>query len=161
MNTVRTGGWWFSLLYSRGHIPSGARVQPSVTNDHHLWSLQKGNLGRSPHHTQIDFMFVVTSYYRKVNGCIYKHIGLVNIRSIQLFMVNNGFFNVTKSRNLVNGSVMIDYTSHPLRKYNSNGLIPKYNPDLDKKLKFTGDHSFPSRTLNFWAVHMTSRGQFY
>ena len=44
-------------LYTRGPIPMGAWVQPSITNNHHLWSLHKGNLWRSPQHTlQIDLM---------------------------------------------------------------------------------------------------------
>ena len=44
--------WWFPSLNTRGPIPLGARGQPSVTNDHHLWSLNKGNILRSPHRTQ-------------------------------------------------------------------------------------------------------------
>ena len=41
---------WFPSLYTRGPIPLGASVQPSASNDHHLWSLHKGNLWRSPQH---------------------------------------------------------------------------------------------------------------
>ena len=45
----------FPYCTTRGHIPLGAHVQPSVTNDHLLWSLH--NLWRSPEHTQqIDLM---------------------------------------------------------------------------------------------------------
>ena len=44
--------WWFPSLYTRGPIPLGAWVQPNVTNDHHIWSLHKGNLWRSPQHAQ-------------------------------------------------------------------------------------------------------------
>ena len=36
--------WWFPSLYVRGHNPLRGRVHPSITNDHHLWSLHKGYL---------------------------------------------------------------------------------------------------------------------
>ena len=46
-----------SSLYTRGPVSLGAWMQPSVTNDHHLWSLHKGKLWRSPQYTlQIDLM---------------------------------------------------------------------------------------------------------
>ena len=49
--------WWFLSLYTRGPTPMGAWAQPSVTNDHHLWSLHKGKLWRSLQHMlQIDPM---------------------------------------------------------------------------------------------------------
>ena len=52
--------WWFPSLYSRGPIPLVAWLQPSVTHDHHFWSLHKGNLWMSPQHTlQIDPMWFV------------------------------------------------------------------------------------------------------
>ena len=33
---LRLLSWWFPSLYTRGHIPMGACVHPSVINDHHL-----------------------------------------------------------------------------------------------------------------------------
>ena len=58
--------WWFPSLYTIGPIPSGAWVQPSVTNDHHLWSLHKGNLWRSPQLTlQIDPMDIFAPFFHK------------------------------------------------------------------------------------------------
>ena len=45
---LRLLSWW---LYNRGPFPLGAWVQPSATNDHHLWSLRNGKLWRSPYHT--------------------------------------------------------------------------------------------------------------
>ena len=56
--------WWFPSLYARGHIPFGAQVQPSVTNDHHLWSLHKHYLWRSTQHKQrVDLTGTLPSLY--------------------------------------------------------------------------------------------------
>ena len=38
----------FASLFAGDHIPLGGRVQPRVTNDHHLWSFHKGYLWRLP-----------------------------------------------------------------------------------------------------------------
>ena len=57
INKLGLWSWWFPSLYMRCHILLGAWVQPSVPNDHHVWSLYKSNLWCSPQHTQqIDFM---------------------------------------------------------------------------------------------------------
>ena len=50
--------WWFPPLYARGHSPFVARVSPSVSNGHHLWTFHKCYLWRSPQHAQqIDPMY--------------------------------------------------------------------------------------------------------
>ena len=60
LNKVRTLSGRFPSLYARVHIPLGARVQPTVTNDQHLWSRHKGYLWRFPQHTQqIDLTNVI------------------------------------------------------------------------------------------------------
>ena len=58
INKIRTFEFQVvSSLYTRGPVSMGAWMQPSVTNDHHLWSLHKGKLWMSPQHTlQIDLM---------------------------------------------------------------------------------------------------------
>ena len=46
-----------SLIVHQMSYSLGSLGQPSVTNDHHLWSLHKSSLWRSPQHTlQIDLM---------------------------------------------------------------------------------------------------------
>ena len=60
VNYKKKLGLWvgsFFSLCTRGPIPLGPRVQSGVTNDHHIWSLHKGNGSRLQQHTQqIDFM---------------------------------------------------------------------------------------------------------
>ena len=53
-DTNRAGHFTLDAHASRpvACIPLGACGHPSATNDHHLWSFHKGNLRRSPQHTQ-------------------------------------------------------------------------------------------------------------
>ena len=79
--------WWFSSLCTRGPIPLGAWVQPSITNDPHLWSLLNGHLWRSPQHRlkidpvehiynlfgSVDIKIPHFRFIRKIfNGCCFQ-----------------------------------------------------------------------------------------
>ena len=73
--TLGLWSWWVPSLYARGHIPLGAWVQPSATNDHHLWSFHKCYLWRLPPNMhQIDLMAVILYIY------IYVYIWLSYLR---------------------------------------------------------------------------------
>ena len=92
--------WWFPSLFTRGPIPLGAWLQPSVTNDHHFWSLHKENLWRSPQHTlQIDPMWFVL---RRRDSLCYRDVHAPDNNSLwcccrnSLLTVINPDYNMTK-----------------------------------------------------------------
>ena len=67
INKVRTFELAVSFIVHQRSCFFGARVHPSVTNDHHLWSLHKGYFWRSPQHTQqINLVLVGNSEFGSV-----------------------------------------------------------------------------------------------